>query len=208
MSETGQSTELPLVLGLAGGVASGKSAVARVLAEEGWLVIDFDAEVQLRLREPEVRNTLVAWWGPGILGPDHLVDRKAVARKVFGNPDERRRLERYLHPLVWRTKGEARAMAAAAGARGVIFDAPLLYEAGLDAECDAVIFVQAPLALRQARAKANRGWEPGELEARESAQLSLEAKAQRSRFLVDNDGTEAHLSEQVRRILATLRSER
>jgi len=208
MSARGQSTELPLVLGLAGGVASGKSAVARVLAEQGWLVIDFDAQIQSRLREPAVRDTLVAWWGPGILGPDQMVDRRAVARKVFGNPDERRRLERYLHPLVWRTREQARAMAVAARAPGVIFDAPLLFESGLDSECDAVIFVRAPLAVRQARAKATRGWEPGELEAREAAQLSLEAKAQRSRFLVDNDGTEAQLGEQVRRILATLRSER
>lgn len=198
----------PLVIGLAGGIAGGKSAVARAFADEGWLVIDFDAEVQVRLREPEVRNTLVAWWGPGILGPDHMVDRKAVARKVFGNPEERRRLEQYLHPLVWRTRGEARAMAAAAGAPGVIFDAPLLFEAGLDAECDAVIFVDAPLALRQERAKATRGWEPGELATREAAQLSLEEKARRSRFVVENDGTEAQLGEQVRRILATLRFER
>lgn len=90
----------------------------------------------------------------------------------------------------------------------MIVDAPLLFEAGLDAECDAVIFVDAPRAVRLERVRANRGWSPEELERRESAQLPLQTKRERADYCVVNDGPLADLEASVAGVLRDILSRR
>lgn len=205
MPTQGPSNPLPVV-GLAGGIASGKSSVAKAFASLGWLVIDFDTLVREKLHDPKVRDTLVSWWGASIKRPDGSVDRARVADIVFNDDAQRQRLERLVHPLVWRTHEQAQAEAEKAGAVGAVLDAPLLYESGLNRECDAVVYIDAPLEVRAQRALSSRGWSREELLRRESAQFPTEEKARLSRFSVDNSGNPDKLLEQVAAICATLSS--
>ena len=193
-----------IVLGLAGGIAAGKSHVARLLREMGAVVFDSDAEARALLDEPDVRSELVSWWGGGVLGPDGRVDRARVAAIVFKDPSQRARLESLVHPRLKRDRAQVFREAAAHGARVAVIDAPLLFEAGLDAECDAVVFVDTPRETRLERVRTARGWDEAELERREAAQRPVDEKRARSRFVVDGrldvPGLRARLAE----ILANL----
>lgn len=193
------------VIGLAGGIGSGKSHVAREFARRGCLVVDSDAEARAALDRPEVRAVLVGWWGAGVVGADGKVDRKRVGAIVFGDPEERRRLEALVHPLVRESRARMVARARGTGAVGVIVDAPLLFEAGVDKECDAVVFVDAPTAVRLERVRAARGWDEAELSRREAAQWPAELKRAKCRFVIANEGGE--IGTDVDRILAALGEE-
>lgn len=191
----------PVVIGIAGGIGSGKSAVAAAFADLGCVVIDSDREAKAALDRPEVRDELVRWWGASVLSPEGRIDRKAVAAIVFAQPAERQRLEALVHPLVRRSR--ASMIRRAAGARAVIVDAPLLFEAGVDKECDAVVFVDAPREARLARVQS-RGWDEAELDRRESAQIPLDVKRAKSTLLIDNAGPPEALRAQVEAALAQL----
>lgn len=181
------TTPPPFVLGLAGGIGSGKSTVASALAELGSLVIDFDAEIARCLQREDVREELVRWWGPEVLDQGGGIDRRRIARIVFEDDEQRRRLEGLLHPLVRVSREEAIRRCEASGAPGLVMDAPLLFEAGLNAECDDVVFVDAPREVRFRRV-ASRGWDEAEFESREKAQMPIEEKRARSRFVLWNGG--------------------
>lgn len=193
------------VIGLAGGIGSGKSHVAREFARRGCLVVDSDAEARAALDRPEVREELVGWWGAGVVGADGKVDRKRVGAIVFGDPEERRRLEALVHPLVRESRARMVERARATGAVGVIVDAPLLFEAGVDRECDAVVFVDAAREVRLARVGAARGWDEAELSRREAAQWPLELKRAKCRFVIANEG--GAIGTDVDRILTALGEE-
>jgi dephospho-CoA kinase len=195
------------VIGVVGGIGSGKSEVARALGRAGFVVADSDAMAREILRRPAVREELVGWWGEGILGADGEVDRAAVARIVFGDEGARRCLEGLVHPLIHAERGVLVEKARRAGAPGVVIDAPLLFEAGVDRECDAVIFVEAPWETRAERVLKTRGWNEEELRRREAAQMPVNEKKRRSRFVVNNSGSIADVEMQVRSILERLRAE-
>lgn len=177
-----------IVLGLAGGIGAGKSEVARRLGTLGCFVIDSDAEAKAALDRPDVKDQLVAWWGIGILDADGRVSRARIAEIIFRDPDQRSRLEGLVHPIVRTRRAEAIARARAAGARAAIIDAPLLFEAGVDAECDAVIWVEASDATRLDRVRTHRGWDHAELTRREAAQWPIERKRSKCRYVIENDG--------------------
>lgn len=197
------------VIGLAGGIGSGKSTVAGILARLGCLVVDSDARAKAALDRPDVRKQLVAWWGEGILqsaptGGERRVDRAAVAKIVFADPEQRKRLESIVHPIVRQDRAAAAREGAAAGARAVIVDAPLLFEAGLDAECNAVIFVDAPREVRLDRVRTNRGWTAEELDRREAAQLPLQIKRKKADYTIVNDGPIPDLQARIAEVLDDL----
>ncbi len=195
------------VIGLAGGIGAGKSAVAAAFERLGCLVIDSDVRAKAALDRPDVRDTLVSWWGPGILDPDGRVDRKRVASIIFSNAGERERLEALVHPIVRDDRAQMIRDAAAAGAKAAIVDAPLLFEAGVDAECDAVVFVDAPREVRLERLQRTRGWDEAELARREAAQMSLDEKRSRSRFVVENRTDVGSLEARIARVLAEMKAE-
>ena len=201
----------PIVLGVAGGIGSGKSSVARAFGELGWVVVESDALAAAAMARPDVRQTLLSWWGPSILGPTGEVDRKAVGRLVFTQPDERRRLEALIHPLIAlgrRQAIEASRLNAGAWPTGIVYDAPLLFEAGLDKECDAVVFVDAPREERLRRVRESRGWDDAELARREAAQGDLAQKKAACRFVINNAGDPRELLDQAGRVAAILLAER
>ncbi len=201
---TSSSNPRMLVLGLIGGIGAGKSAVAAALARRGFQVIDSDKEAKAALDLPRVRDQLVSWWGQDILGAGGRVDRAKVAGIVFSDPAQRRRLEELVHPIVKGTRAQMVARARAQHMRGVVVDAPLLLEAGVDKECDAVLFVDAPLQQRLERVKSTRGWTEEELQRRESAQTPLEEKRRRADETIVNDADLSTLDRRVDEVLARL----
>ncbi len=189
-------------LGIAGGVGAGKSSVAAILAELGCFVADSDALSRESFGDPAVRDEIVSWWGSGVL-EEGEIDRGEVARIVFSRPDQRRRLESLVHPWI-ETRRRKLFEQAPPDTRALVIDAPLLFEAGLERECDAVIFVETDPARRLARLTSSRGWDEAQWKKREESQLSLDDKRARSDYVVINNGDLDKLTEQVRRILNEL----
>ncbi len=193
------------VIGLVGGVGSGKSTVAAAFAKLGCVVSDSDKAVREVLLRPEVVDTLVGWWGEGILDSEKKVDRRKVADLVFKQPFERRRLEALVHPKVRESRAALIERARATGAAGVVVDAPLLFEAGVDAECDAVVFVEATREVRLGRVREHRGWDAAELDRREQAQMPLDEKRRRADHVLLNNGTVEELESRVPKVLGAIR---
>ncbi|MEL6498340.1 MAG: dephospho-CoA kinase [Planctomycetota bacterium] len=191
----------PMVIGIAGGIGSGKSTVARVLADAGCLLYDADAEVARLYERDDVLATVREWWGDDVAPADIGLDRAKVAGIIFEDPTQRERLESYLFPLLAEERAALIQRAAEQGAPAVIIDAPLLYEAGLDTECDLVIFVDTPRDERLRRLMARSGWDAGELDRREKAQLPLDTKRDRADYTVNGSGTRDELARDVRRLL-------
>jgi len=197
-------SEKPPIIGLAGGVGSGKSTVAAMLRELGCFVTNSDEQARAALRDPMIKQTLFRWWGQRVMDASTgEVNRSAVASIVFNDPEERRRLEGLTHPWIEARRREEFA-AAPPDTKAFVIDAPLLFEAGLDRVCDAVIFVDASVAVRQARVQSTRGWDIGELIRRESAQMPLDLKRKRAHHVVQNDGDLPELKRQVSRILEAI----
>jgi dephospho-CoA kinase len=187
-------------LGLVGGIGAGKSAVAAILADLGYLVLDADKDAKAALDRPDVRGFLISWWGSQIVGADGMVDRRKVGAIVFANPEERRKLEALVHPIVRADRSTQIEAARREGRPGVVIDAPLLFEAGSDADCDAVLFIDAPYKQRLKRVLA-RGWTAEELNRREAAQLPLEEKRRRSHIVIPNDADLPTLRQRVQTAL-------
>lgn len=193
----------PPVIGLVGGIGSGKSAVAAAWRDAGCCVCESDQLARQALEDPNIRATLIGWWGRGILGADDRIDRAAIAKIVFGDATERKRLEGLTHPWIERTRRAAFA-AAPASTPAFVIDAPLLLEVGLDRECDAVVFIDAPRSERLRRVRESRGWSEEELDRREAAQWSLERKRAASTHSIVNGGDLNALRLSARTLLTTI----
>lgn len=198
----------PIVIGLAGGIGSGKSAVARAFAGLGCVVIDSDEEAHAAIDRPDVRDELKRWWGPAVIGTDGRIDRARVAQIVFRDETQRRRLEGLVHPLLRTTRASIIEEARRAGAPAVILDAPLLYEAGLEGECDVVVFVAAPREERLERVRRSRGWDEAELDRREKNQMPLELKMRDADHVLSNASAEADLVARVAEVFDRLLNSR
>ena len=190
-------------IGLTGGVASGKSAVAAILTELGAVVIDAD----VLAREVVAAGTdglreVVAAFGPTVLTPAGELDRPAVARVVFGDESARRRLEGIIHPRVRARAAELEA-AAPSGAL-VVHDIPLLVETGQAGGFDAVIVVDAPVETQVDRMTRLRGMTRDEAEARVAAQATREARRAAATYVIENTGTLEDLRNQVAEVFERL----
>lgn len=193
------------VIGLVGGIGCGKSLVARQLAGLGCAVIDSDALAHAAIQRPEVRSQLVEWWGPEVLNPDGTVNRKAVASRVFDNPEELKRLEKLIHPLVHEARRRLHgSYATDPKVLAIVEDSPLLIESQIDRECDAVIFVDASWANRLQRLAQSRGWSERELSLREKNQAPLDKKLKAADYMVDNNAGEDECLLQVRRVFSKI----
>jgi dephospho-CoA kinase len=195
------------IVGLTGGIGSGKSLVARFLRELGALVLDADETAHQVLAEPDVLDTLKRWWGPSVVGPDGRVDRRRVAEIVFQDPDQRRRLEELTHPRIFSAWAETlqRCRQDPTAARVLVIDAPLLFEVGLDETCDLIVFVDAPEEQRIQRVLEHRGWSAGELRRREKMQKSLDIKRTRADYIVENNSSVRDLHHRVEEFFSRFR---
>ena len=190
----------PPIIGLAGGIGSGKSTVASILRDLGCIVCDSDALARQALLDSHIKSTIAQWWGPKVVDLAGQINRAAVAHIVFADAAQRQRLERLTHPWIEARRKEQFA-AASPDVPALVIDAPLLFEAGLDRQCDAVIFVDAPPETRLQRVQASRGWNAAELAKRESSQLPLDAKRDRADHVLVNNGDLRALAAEVGRVL-------
>lgn len=207
-SPTPRPAARSLVLGVLGGIASGKSRVAELLAGARGRVIDADRCAAAVLASPAVVERIRAHFGDEAVGPDGRPDRAVLAARVFADPGERRRLEGWIHPPVRDMIFAELAEARSRGASPVVLDVPLLLENDehhhLVAECDALVFVDSDLADRDRRAVASRGWETGEVARREATQIPLEEKRRRADHVLTNRGSLEELERSARELLRVL----
>jgi len=195
------------LVGLTGGIASGKSTFASALRALGAPVIDADqlAREAVRAGSPALA-AIVREFGPGVLGPDEEIDRKGMAARVFSDPSARARLEAIVHPAVRTAVAAEAARLAAEGHDLAFYDVPLLYERGLDREVDCVVVVHAPPGVQESRLRARDGLGQAEAEARLDAQLPIDEKARRADVVVSNEGDIASLRARAGPLLRALRS--
>lgn len=186
-----------LLVGLTGGIGTGKSTVARMLEKRGAVV--FDADVLARQAVAPGTpgfDQVVERFGPNVLAPGGGLDREALASIVFSDPAARRDLEGIVHPEVRRMFAEG-CEEYRDSDRVVVFSAPLLVETGMHTAFDLLIVVSAPVATQIGRLMRDRGMGERDIQARIAVQLPLEAKAEVADILVNNEGTLEDLERRV-----------
>ncbi len=190
-------------VGLTGGVASGKSTVAKVLTDLGAVVVDADLLAR-EVVEPGTPGlaAVVDAFGDDVLADDGTLDRPALGRLVFGDADARRRLEGILHPLI-RARGAEIEAAAGPGAV-VVHDIPLLVETGQAGSFDAVVVVDVPVETQVSRMVSERGMSEEDVRARIAAQATREERLAAATHVVDNTGTHEDLRERVTEVFEQL----
>ena len=197
------------IVGVAGGIGSGKSTVAAMLGELGAAVIDSDRLNHEELNQPDVLDCLRRWWGDEVIGPRGRADRDAIRKRVAADPEARKRLEQLVHPRIARRRqAEMARLQTDPNVRAFVWDVPLLYEAGLADQCDAVIFVDADRAVRRQRVLRTRGWTDDDLERFERAQVPLATKAGRADYKVVNNTGLDDLRRQVREVFTQILASR
>ncbi len=194
------------LVGLTGGIASGKSTFAAALRARGVPVVDADALAKAAVAPgTPALEEIVRAFGPGVLGADGALDRKRMAALVFAEPEARRRLEAITHPAVRAAMVEETLALERAGHPLAFYDTPLLDEVGLERVLDCVVVVWAPPAAQRARIAARDGLAPAEADARIAAQLPIDEKAARADVVVETAGSPAELAAKADRLLADLR---
>lgn len=194
-----------LLVGLTGGIGSGKSTVARMLAARGAVVLDSDVLAREAV-EPGTSafDAVVARFGDGVLGSDGSLDREALATIVFADDVARADLEAIVHPVVRRAIAET--VAAHAGTDDVVVvDSPLLIETGAHEGFPVVVVVKASVDARVARL-VERGMSEEDARDRMAAQMPMEEKVAHADVVLDNEDTVAGLEERVDRLWSDLRS--
>jgi dephospho-CoA kinase len=187
-----------LVVGLIGGIGSGKSQVAGAFARHGARIIAGDQLAHSALRDPEVRTKVVGRWGQEVLAPEGEIDRRALAAIVFADPAELKALESITHPWIrGRIRAELEAARRDSSVPLIVLDAAIMLEAGWDEVCDRLVFIDAPRSVRLERLARQRGWTEKEVDARERAQLPLTEKVVRADHVLENSASLEHLNRQV-----------
>lgn len=199
-----------VVIGVVGGVGSGKSSVLRAVEGLKLQIIDADKIGHEELRKPLIRDQLVQEFGTQILDKSGEIHRAMLAGLVFGTTPEcqqnRERLNEIVRPGI-RSEIRRQIDQATQDVDVVILDAALLLEAGWANECDALIFIETPLVLRQERVAMHRGWSAEELARREASQWDLGQKRSACGYIVDNSGTVQQSGRQLtEHILSILKS--
>jgi dephospho-CoA kinase len=196
-----------LVIGIVGGVASGKSAVADHFRSLGAEVIDADRVGHEVLGESAVIEAARGRWGETILGDDGQIDRTALAQIVFApapeGPKQLAYLEQLTHPrIAERVRHEIATARATGRVPAVVLDAAVLLKAGWHRFCDKILFVDTPPEIRRQRAR-QRGWTDEAWKTREARQPPLSAQRAIADFVIDNRGCRGQIQAQVQRIWAS-----
>ena len=200
----GNPTEKPLI-GIIGGIASGKSTVAAEFGKLGCAVIDADMIVHELLREDKVRDEVVQLFGPEVLNACGELDRKRLATIVFADTKRLSALNKVIHPRVLRRTEELIAQYNQdSHTQAIVLDMPLLIEVGWADRCDRVIFVECDRSRRVERARTEGLLDSREIEIRENLQISLDKKAGLADNIVDNNSDFSTLVRQIKRIFSEI----
>ena len=192
--------QVPLI-GVAGGIASGKSLITEQLRLLGADVIVADLAAHDVLKLEEVKAAARERWGEAIFGPDGEIDRARLGKIVFAGPPagpaELEYLEQLVHPRVRQViRHQIEHLVSQPQTRAIVLDVPLLFESGWNEFCDTILFVDAPHDVRVRRA-AERGWTAEDFDRREATQHSVDSKRQRASLVIDNSGSKQATQNQV-----------
>lgn len=196
-----------LVVGLTGGIATGKSTVSAMMRESGVPVICLD-ELSREVVQPgteglaEIRRV----FGDSVVDPEGGLDRAAMASIVFNDSEKRALLESIIHPRVAQEKKRRIERYEDEGRRLVVVDIPLLFEVGWQDKCDVIVVVYSPKSIQEERLVQRDGISRKDARLRLDAQMSIEEKRNRADFVIDNSGTPEETREQVERTLRKMNS--
>jgi len=190
-----------VILGLTGSIAMGKSATAQMFRRLGVPVHDSDAEVHKLMARGGAAVTAVETAFPGV-AQNGAVDRAALGARVFGKPDELKKLERILHPMVARSREKFLRRQMLRGTRVVVYDIPLMFEVGADELCDAVVVVSAPRFLQRQRVLRRPGMSEERLASILARQMPDTEKRRRADFVVPTGLGRAETLRHIKQIIA------
>lgn len=193
-------------IGLTGGIGSGKSTVAAILAEHGFPIIDAD-KIAREVVEPgqPALAELALTFGEDILNEDGSLNRQALANVAFVNEENRQALNNITHPRINARTEELFAEAEAAGKEAAVWDMPLLVDQGYQDRVDIVIVVDVDAETRLKRLVESRGLDEADARRRIASQIDDETRRKAADFIVDNNGERAALEPQVKEIIKNLR---
>jgi dephospho-CoA kinase len=193
------------VIGLIGGMGSGKSCVAAEFARHGGRIVSGDRLGHEALRQPEIRAAVIRRFGKEIVGSDGEIDRGKLGPLVFADEQQRKELESLVFPYIERRIGEEIEEAGSDPAASfIVLDAAIMLETGWNKVCRWLVYIDVPRELRLDRLARQRGWTETEVAARESAQMPLGEKASSADFILDNSGSPEAMAEQVARLVHRL----
>ncbi|GGR25045.1 dephospho-CoA kinase [Agromyces mediolanus] len=197
------------LIGLTGGIASGKSTVARRLYEHGAVHLDAD-QLARKVVEPgtPALAAIAETFGPEVLRADGSLDRERLGGIVFGDDAARAKLNAIVHPAVRELSGRLIAKAEAENPDAVVvYDVPLLVEANVDHPFDLVVVTDAPKRTQVKRLVEQRGLDPLQAEARVDAQIDREARLKVADVVIDTDGSLGHTMSQADALWSRVTSE-
>lgn len=192
------------VIGIVGGIGSGKSAVAAEFAKLGCAVISADQLNHQVLQKKDVIEQIVQSFGPAVLKPDGLIDRAKLGDIVFNNPDQLAKLTGLTHPII--ADLQAQLMQQYQNNpqyKAIVLDIPLLFETGQNRLCSAIIFVDSDANIRLQRV-INRGWTAEKMKNAENLQITLDMKAKMSDYSIANNSCILSMAMQVKAIFSLL----
>lgn len=195
------------LVGLTGGIASGKSTVAKILQSLGAAIVNAD-DLAREVVEPghEAWKEIVASFGADILQSDQTLDRQKLRALIFNQPEARKRLESIIHPRVRALAEERIRQYAAAGYPVVIYEVPLLFEGNLQEWLRPVILVACGVETQTARLQKRDHLTATDAEKHIAAQMSLKDKRRLADYVIENNGSLEDLERQTRQILEELKA--
>jgi dephospho-CoA kinase len=195
------------LIGLTGGIASGKSTVAAILRRLGAAVVNAD-ELSREVVQPGAPGweEIVEIFGPEVLQPDRALDRQKLRKIVFNAPEARKKLEAIIHPRVRALAAQRIQEHAAAGFEIVVYEVPLLFEGNLQNSLRPVLLVATDVATQKKRLQQRDQLTESEAEKHIAAQMSLEEKRRLADYVVENDGSLEDLERQVVDVLTKIKA--
>ncbi|MBT2692851.1 dephospho-CoA kinase [Bacillus sp. ISL-55] len=193
---------MSLVIGLTGGIASGKSTISAMFTDIGITVIDADIEARLAVEPGEkAYNDIVSHFGQGILGDDGLINRPKLGEIIFNNEEKRLLLNSIVHPAVRERMAEKRAKAEEANEKAVVLDIPLLFESKLTGLVEKIIVVYVDEQTQLERLMKRNGFSEEEASSRINSQMPLKDKVRLADAVIDNSGSVVQSKQQLMEIL-------
>jgi dephospho-CoA kinase len=192
-------------IGITGSIGTGKSTVAQIIRQLGYMVLDADVIAKNQLaKNSQGYQQVLTTFGDEILTTDNEIDKNKLAKIVFNNKVELHKLESIVHPLVQKEIQKIKSEQSAKGAKALFYDVPLLFEKQMQSQFDEVILIAAEEKNQIQRIKTRNNWSNEEIAKRLSSQMKLEEKRKLSRYVIENDGDLISLQKQIELLLSKI----